>query len=205
MVVQENLYESLLALESHMNVAMDIVRLCRSAQGKLGSGLHPDCVTKDLTSFCDQLEKMIQRFGEESSKDAKNQQQSLISSAKRFTGQVFVLPMSISLNNGINPKCVKVILEYGLASTSFEGQMFNGKYSRVLLETKATELPKLSLSYKKRYSFGTRAKRPLAAARTVQISYSNKEECFQVTVLFGNHEQDVGQATFLVEWYPNIH
>lgn len=204
MVAQENLHDSLLAVGHHLELAMDVVRKCRAAHGKLGPSLSPDYLIEDLRSLWNQLETMIHQLGEENSQEARNKQQSLISSAKRISGQVFVLPMSMSLEDGFNPKRAKVILEYGLATTTFHGHTFNGKYSRILLEIQATEMPKLSLSYKKRWSFGSRSKIPLATARTVQISYSTKEECFEVIVLFGSDEHNVGRATFHVEWYPRV-
>ena len=204
MIAQENLKESLRALESHIEIAIKAASLCRSASGKLGPGLDPDIVLESLKSLWHRLEAAVYRQEGGNSDEAKSQQQSLIASAKRFSGQLFVLPMSINLNNEINAKYVDVILEYGLVRTSFEAQMFNGKCSRILLQTHATDLPKLTLIYKERFWLRNRAKRSLGEARTVKISYSTGQECFVVTVLFREREQDVGQATFFVEWYPKI-
>ncbi|XP_018497251.1 uncharacterized protein LOC100902718 [Galendromus occidentalis] len=200
MIAQRTFDESLLALERHVSIAMEIACMCRSARGRLGAGLDPGYVLEDLRSFWDRLEESIYQLGDENRNETERL--SLVSSAQYFSGQVFVLPMSITLNHGIKPKYVDVILDYGSASTTFAGTMFNGRYSRILLKVNATESAQLSLTYKSPFSFIKRSRKLLAVARTVNISYSPEDDCFEVTVLFGNREQDVGQATFHVEWYP---
>lgn len=217
MVAQEKLNESLHALKRHVDVAIDIARLCRSESGKLGAGVKTDCIMKYLNLYRNELDAWTHQRWEEGPVDSldaparsshptlrRKQQQWLISSAKRFSGQLFVLPLAISLNNGLDTKYVSVILEYGPKLTSFEGSVFNGRFSRVLLDVHTIDLPKLSLTYKKRYLFKDRSKKLLGLARTVKVRYSSAHKCFEVTVIFGSYEQEVGQATFLVEWYPNI-